>query len=119
MPGFNAPALLAGLIVFCPVAIAQTAGDWIIGTWWYADASGEIVEGDDKDGMVFSSDGSVKLVDGTGEPYLTCRYVTGTDVRVNCEIRGQLRLMTFRIDGARSRLANVEDEDEGYYRQVD
>lgn len=111
--------LLVSVFVFGSLATAQAENDWLLGTWWYADADGEIVEGDDKDGMRFSADGSVDMIDGSGEAYLSCSYSASDRLLVNCEIRGKPRQLVFRIDGDRTRLANVEDEDEGYYRRDD
>ncbi len=109
--------LLVSFLFAGSLAMAQSDSDWLLGTWWYAEATGEILEGDDKDGLRFSADGSVDLIDGSGEAYLSCSYTAGDRLLVNCEIRGKPRQLVFRIDGNRTRLANVEDEDEGYYRR--
>lgn len=111
--------VLVSLLLCGPLASAQADNDWLLGTWWYAESSGEILEGDDKDGMRFAADGSVDLIDGAGEAYLSCSYTTGDRLLVNCEIRGKPRQLVFRVDADRTRLANVEDEDEGYYRRED
>lgn len=106
-------------LMFGSLSVAQTGNDWLLGTWWYAAADGEIVQGEEKDGMRFAADGSVDLIDGSGEAYLSCRYTLGDRLLVDCEIRGKPRRLTFRIDGDRTRLANVEDDDDGHYRRED
>ncbi|MDJ0711672.1 MAG: hypothetical protein QNJ14_14875 [Woeseiaceae bacterium] len=98
---------------------AVASDDWIYGTWWYADSSGRIVEGKDKDGMRFASDGTVDLIYGSGKTYLTCRYAVVTDAQLNvdCIVRGEERRLKFVIDSDQQRLAAVEDKDNGFYRR--
>ncbi len=96
---------------------AKASNDWILGTWWYADSSGRIIEGEDKDGMRFARDGSVTLVYGSGKAYLTCQYSipTNAELIVDCIVRGEKRRLAFVIDPDRKQLANVEDRDKGFY----
>ena len=102
---------------------AQTSHDnaWLLGTWWYADSSGRIVEGEDKDGLRFRSNGTVDLVYGSGKAYLSCTYTDGFagKLRIDCIVRDQPRALIFLVDAERTRLANVEDIDKGFYRRAD
>jgi hypothetical protein len=90
---------------------------WVHGTWWYADSSGRIVTGKDKDGMVFGPDGSVDLVDGSRNRYLGCVYTDLVDreIRVKCEMKGKTRELIFLINDDNTQLANVDDPDSGFY----
>lgn len=96
---------------------ASASDDWIYGTWWYADSSGRIVEGKDKDGMRFTRDGIVSLIYGSGKVYLTCQFSVVTDAQldVECIVRGQKRRLKFVIDPSHGQLANIEDTDNGFY----
>ena len=110
-------------VLFAAGATAQTAKDsrWLLGTWWYADSSNLIVEGEDKDGMQFRSDGSVDLIYGSGKAYLSCTYTdrfTGK-IRIDCIVRNEPRALIFVISPDRTRLARVGDVDKGFYRRAD
>jgi len=109
--------LLTGLALMATSALAEN--DWVYGTWWYAHASGDLMEGDDKDGMVFKPDGTVDLVDENAKPWLTCTYEFRTAIQINldCLVRGKSRQLKFLINEDRSRIANVEDTDNGFYRR--
>lgn len=91
--------------------------DWLIGTWWYANSTGRVIEDEDKDGMVFDRDGSVALVYGSGNPYLRCEYRTpgDADLLVECRVREQTKTFKFAINRDRTRLSNVDDSDRGFY----
>lgn len=90
---------------------------WLHGTWWYADAKGNIIEGKDKDGMLFQPNGTVDLIYGSGKPYLHCAYTAqvADEVQVKCEVRGKSKEMTFRVNKEHSKIANVDDKDGGGY----
>lgn len=90
---------------------------WVHGTWWYANSSGQIITGSDKDGMLFRPDGTVDLVDGSRSRYLSCVYTDLVDreIRVKCEVRGKAKELVFLIKDNHSKLANVDDPDDGYY----
>lgn len=94
-----------------------TQATWLHGNWWYSDAQGNIVEGQDKDGMVFHPNGAVDLVYGSGKAWANCVYTTLVDreVRVKCEIRGKPQELIFIIRNDRTRLASVDDKEGGGY----
>ena len=93
--------------------------EWLYGTWWYANSDGQLLEGEDKDGMVFKRDGTVDLIDENAKPWLTCTYVFRTAIQINldCLYRGKSRQLRFLINEDRTRIANVEDTDNGFYRR--
>ena len=109
--------LLAGLVLSCSSAAADY--DWLYGTWWYAHADGQILEGEDRDGMVFKPDGTVDLVDENAKPWLSCTYSFRTAIQINldCLVRGKPRQVKFLLNEDRTRIANVEDTDNGFYRR--
>jgi hypothetical protein len=90
---------------------------WVHGTWWYANSSGEIITGKDKDGMVFKPNGTVDLVDGSRKPYLSCVYtdVVEGEIGVECKVRGEVKEFVFQVRDNRSKLASTEDPDHGFY----
>ena len=97
--------------------LLPTQAKWLHGTWWYADKAGNVIQGKDKDGMVFYPDGTVELVYGNGKPYLNCVYTTvvENEVRVECEVRGKTTELAFAIENNGAKLANLEDKDGGGY----
>lgn len=109
--------MLLGLVVLGTSALADN--DWVYGTWWYAHANGQILEGDDKDGMIFRRDGTVDLIDENAKTWLTCHYRFQTAIQINldCTVRGESRQLRFLVNADRSRLAGVEDTDNGFYRR--
>lgn len=109
--------IVAGIACLATSASLGAETSWIHGTWWYADAGGNVLEGDDKDGMVFRSDGTVDLVDQSGTPYLNCVYSNGVpwELSVKCLVRGEVRELLFRIGKDRDKLANTRDTDGGAY----
>jgi len=111
--------LLVLLILTFAGNAATAANDWILGAWWYAHSNGEIMEGDDKDGMVFKADGTVDLVDENAKPWLNCTYSFPTAIQINldCLVRGKPRQLKFLINEDRTQIANVEDTDNGSYRR--
>lgn len=117
MPGTRIGILLTLLLIAGAGAAADDG--WIYGTWWYAHADGQYLEGPDKDGMVFRRDGTVDLVDENAKPWLTCTWELRTAVQVNldCQVRGKSRQLRFLINEDRSQIANVEDTDNGFYRR--
>ena len=113
--------MLRTLVLLSIVAWSATvaAEDWIHGTWWYADSSGRVIEGEDKDGMRFAQEGTVDLIYGSGNAYLTCKYalVTEAQLDLDCIVNGKKRRLRFVIDPSHRQLANVEDTDNGFYRR--
>lgn len=109
--------LLVSLLFICSAAAADN--NWLYGTWWYASADGQYLEGDDKDGMVFKPDGTVDLVDENAKPWLTCSYHFRTAIQINldCVWRERPRQLRFLINEDRTQIANVEDTDNGFYRR--
>ena len=98
---------------------AAAGEEWLYGTWWYAHADGQFLEGDDKDGMVFMADGTVDLVDENAKPWLSCTYYlrTAFQLNLNCLYRGKPRQLKFLVNEDRTQIANVEDTDKGFYRR--
>ena len=105
------------LLLMLTWSLANASDDWLYGTWWYADSTGRVVEGEDKDGMRFAPDGIVNLIYGSGNAYLSCQYSVVTDAQLNvdCIVRGKKRRLKFVIDTSRNLLANIEDTDNGFY----
>ena len=115
--GFNLAVAVAFLL---PLTAVHAENDWLHdGTWWYADSAGQIVEGDQKDGMVFRRDGTVDLVYGNGKVWLNCGYTFRTEIQINlnCIVRGEARKVMLVVSEDRTRIANVEDVDDGFYRR--
>ena len=97
--------------------LLPTQETWVHGTWWYADSAGKVIEGPDKDGMLFHPNGTVDLIHGSRAAYLHCVYtavVTG-EINMKCKVRGQNREMIFVIGPDKKSLASVEDYDGGAY----
>ena len=112
-----AATLLLACLACAGAALADT--QWLYGTWWYAHADGQFLEGEDRDGMVFKRDGTVDLVDENARTWLTCTWELRTAIQINldCQVRGKSRQMRFLINEDRSQIANVEDTDNGFYRR--
>jgi len=121
---FIALIALVGLAWIAPSLAQAPAGvqdeTWLHGTWWYATADGDILEGKDKDGMVLKPDGTVDLVNESGQPYLRCTYIYSSNkvLRVDCIVSGQRRALRFLVDATRTRLSGVEDPDKGFYTRM-
>lgn len=118
MRGFNKAWPLLTILVLVGTG-AASAEIWLYGTWWYAHADGQYLEGEDKDGMVFKADGTVDLVDENAQPWLSCTYQlrTASQLRLECVYRGKSRQLKFLINEDRTQIANVEDTDHGFYRR--
>lgn len=104
--------------IFAKTHAADADQSWLIGdTWWYAHSDGQILEGEDKDGMVFKSNGNVDLVNEVGKAYLTCSYTDRVpgQIRITCIVRGELRRLGFIINADKTHLAGIEDTDHGFY----
>ena len=110
-------SLVLVLYLSGPLALADNS--WVLGTWWYAHADGSFLEGDDRDGMVFRTNGTVDLIDENAKTWLTCRYAFKTAIQINlaCMWRGKSREMRFLINEDRTQIANVEDTDNGFYKR--
>lgn len=122
MSRLNVLTVVASFAFIATLSANATAPDadrsWLYGdTWWYAHSDGQILEGKDKDGMVFKSNGNVYLVNELGKAYLTCSYsdrVAG-QIRIRCIVRGEPRELGFIINADKTRLAGIEDTDHGFY----
>lgn len=111
-------ALLIAVALCCASPVFAD-NSWLYGTWWYAHATGDILLGEDKDGMVFKPGGAVDLIDENAKPWLSCHYnvVTRNQIILDCIVRGKPRQLRFTVNDERTRIANDADTDNGFYRR--
>ena len=112
---------ILGWLATPSVAMGSDDSRWLLGTWWYANSAGQIIEGKDKDGMLFRSDGTVDLIDESANPYLNCTFTDRFPgkIRIDCIVRNEPRALIFVIAADRTRLARVGDVDKGFYRRAE
>lgn len=117
---FSMVALIATALTTTVTAETSDDNAWLQGTWWYAASNGSIVEGSRKDGMVFKSDRTVDLINASRKPYRTCSYRLRSSrvLLLGCMVNGQRRDALFNVSSDRTRLANSQDTDYGFYRRA-